>query len=187
MTHVSETEVLDYIDHRLSAQTERVIEAHCAECAQCRRSVEFNRALMRSAGVIEPAGLAVDFTERVMRHSHIPVRRARFSWLLENSANIVAMIFVLCILAIVAYAMSLPSTDSGAASDSSYARIYGFWRDASSTAVSSFIQHTSQTTQPLATDSGKILGNGFWIGAAVLVLLGFADKIRTRLKAMSVV
>lgn len=186
MKHLSEAQIFEYIDRLMPAADARTADAHCASCAQCRQRVEFHRALARAAAQPAAGLLADDFAERVMRRSNIsPQRVPRFSWILRNSSNIIAMVVVLGILAAVGY-FSAPGPDvqQDAAGTSVYTNIFSAWDTISAAIMSVFTKHTADVIPPgIASQSEKVFGNVFWLGAAAFLLLALADALRHRLKA----
>lgn len=187
MNHLSEQELFDYVDRRLSAAAELDADAHCAACAHCRQIADLHRALAKGAAAPVTGLLPRDFAESVMRRAHVPKHASRFSWLLQNSSNIVAMIVVLGILASVIYVASQSQPSAGTA-ESTYLQTLSLWKDASSSAltgaISGLMKHVTKTVKPIVSESGKVFGGVFWLGAAAFLVLALADKLRTRMKMM---
>lgn len=57
MTHLTETQLNDYVDDALTGAERDAVEAHLAECAACRSEEAALRSLLREAAAL-PAGIA---------------------------------------------------------------------------------------------------------------------------------
>ncbi|MGE5314953.1 MAG: anti-sigma factor family protein [Acidobacteriota bacterium] len=179
MNHLTEEELLDYVDGRASQSAMRTAEEHCRRCAHCRQRAEFERSLSRAASVAPPTQLSEHFTERVMRASLAERRTPRFAWLLHNSASFIAMAAVLGILAAVGSLTGL-GADAGPESASPYLRIFTLWSTASESAASGLSRAMQEMVKPVVSQTGSVFGSVFWIGVAALLLFGFADRLRMK-------
>ena len=184
MTHLSEQELIEYSDRRMTAAAERIANAHCALCPQCRQKTELHRALRRSGAEPMSGLLSNGFTDSILRRAHVPRPAPRFSWILQNSSNILAMVLVLGILSGVGYiAAQLPQTNGG--DESAYSKIFSMWTDASSSAMAVLSVHAKQAVTPVVSKTGSVFGNVFWLAAAAFLLLGFLDTLRVKRKISS--
>ena len=175
MNHVSEQELCDYIDGRAAAPDDKA-SRHIAECASCRARVELQRQIRNSASHADRRLLSKNFTHQVMRKVLPPRPAPRFSWLVENSANIFAMLFVVGIIASIIYIVAQSTPDAG---DSVYVRQFSLWRDAHASVVNTLSSHHTDTFDPVLIESHCLFINAFVMGLGALLLLGSLDKLRS--------
>jgi len=105
MTHLTMSQVSQFIDGTADYASQAQCTSHLAVCAQCRDEVEFQKKLAKSARQ-NMYRASSRFTVRVMANV-VPQTRKKFSArILDNLANIFAMTLV---LGIIAYAVSRTS------------------------------------------------------------------------------
>ena len=174
MNHLSEQEVFEYIDGRPDTLRDEAAR-HLAECERCRQTIALHRKIATGASHAGAGIVSKDFTKRVMRDIRTPHAPPRFSWLIENSANIVAMVFVVGIITCIIYIATQSVPDAG---DSVYARQLEPFRAWYVSAMNSLAAHRSEMLGPVVNGTQDSFGSVFWTGVAALVVLGSLDKLR---------
>jgi len=112
MTHLTEVQILAYVDGSADYMTQATYTNHLATCEQCRREAELQKNIMRtarSAGFIVPSR---GFTRRVMLRIVPPRTRAATRWVLDNMGAMFAMMAVAGVTGAVVWGERSPG-DSG--------------------------------------------------------------------------
>jgi hypothetical protein len=174
MNHLSEQELFEYIDSRPGALRDDAAR-HLAECETCRQTIALHRKIGSDASHAGEGIVSKDFTKRIMRDIRTPHAPPRFSGLIENSANIVAMVFVVGIITCIIYIAAQSTPDAG---ESVYARQFETFRTMYVSAMNSLTAHNRETLGPVAYGTQDSFSSVFWTGIAALVVLGSLDKLR---------
>jgi anti-sigma factor RsiW len=173
MKHLSEQEVCDYIDGR-TGESHDAAARHLAECASCSAAAALQRRIRVSASRADEGLLSKNFTDRIMRSVVSPRTAPRYSWLIENSANIFAMVFVVGVIIAIIYAVTQSTPDAG---DSMYARQFSLWRDVYASAVKAISARNTDALIPVETMTHGIFNSVFVMALGALLLLGSLDKL----------
>jgi hypothetical protein len=174
MKHLSEEELLDFIDRRSGAGRDDAAR-HIAGCERCKTIVALQQQIRSHAARVDEGMLSKNFTKRVLHLTNIPHAAPRFSWLYENTANLFAMVFVVGIVGVIIYAVT---QSAPGASDSVYTRQIALWNEAYGSVVKAFASGNRNALIPVVTDSHNIFTNVFWTGIGALILFGSLDKLR---------
>lgn len=173
MNHLSEQELLECMDGQPDA-AQGTVANHIAECDRCRAMIILQRQIRNSGARVEKGLLSANFTNRIMLDIHSPQPAPRFSWLLENSANVFAMIFVIGVVGCIIFIAAQTSPGSG---DSAFSRQMTLWHDAYAYIMNAILARNRETLLPVVSEAQGIFGNVFLMGGAALLLLGFLDKL----------
>ncbi len=174
MNHLSEQELYDYADGR-SGAPDAAVSQHLAECGTCRSVAALQRQIRTSAAGADEGLLSNNFTKRIMLDIRVPLAAPRFSWLADNSAHLVAMIFVVGVVGCIMYSAA---QSSPVADDSAYARLFAFWHDGYRYAMSAFMPRNTEALLPVVSETTGLFNGVFFMGIAALLVLGSLDKLR---------
>ncbi len=174
MKHLSEREVCDYVDGLMGAHHAAAAE-HIAACGSCRSLVALHRRIRSEAAHGSEGLLSEDFTKRIMRDIHMPQAAPRFSWLVENSAHIVAMIFVAGIVGGIFYVAGQASPE---ADSSVYSRQLSLWHDSYSSVMNAIAARNRELLLPVVSETTGFFNSVFVMAVAALLVLGSLDKLR---------
>jgi hypothetical protein len=95
MTHLTAHQILQTVDGTADYATQAAVTSHLAVCAACRREMEFQKALLRSARRTPLPPVSETFTQRVMSQVSPRAQNPLTAWILNNMGNLFAMMAVL--------------------------------------------------------------------------------------------
>ncbi len=91
MTHLTNREVLEAADRMLTTGGFPPEMVHVNECASCRREIELQVAVLRSARVALSPGASEAIRRSVLRTLQTDRKHRRYRWLAGNLGNIMAL------------------------------------------------------------------------------------------------
>lgn len=171
MTHLTMTQILQFIDGTGDYAAQAQCTNHLAVCHLCRTEVDIQRKLAKAARKI-PFAVSVRFTERVMARVAPRVRNSWSAKILDNLASVIAMTLVLGVLG-----FAISSTSSFKSEKSSeISSLTKSFADGYAKLKESVRQQTSQWTvkaQPVSSTHSQRL---FIFALLVLLGLGILDR-----------
>lgn len=95
MTHLTANQILQTVDGTADYATQAAVTSHLAVCPGCRREMEFQKAMLRSARRAPLPHVSETFTRRVMSQIVPQAQNPLSAWILNNMGNLFAMMAVL--------------------------------------------------------------------------------------------
>ncbi|HWP82192.1 MAG TPA: zf-HC2 domain-containing protein [Bacteroidota bacterium] len=110
MTHISTTQLMQFIDGTLLSDEREPVEAHLAQCPACRNELSLQQAILKAARAQKFVRPSKGFSAGVMRRILPRYERSFADRFLQNVGPLGAMA---CVIAIMWYAVSLgPSPET---------------------------------------------------------------------------
>lgn len=125
MTHLTANQILQTVDGTADYATQAAVTSHLAVCPACRKEMEFQKALLRSARRAPLPHVSETFTRRVMSQVIPGTQNPLTAWILNNMGNLFAMMAVLGVFWLV---LSQPISFAGRPETSEGDRIVEEWR-----------------------------------------------------------
>ncbi len=170
MNHLTIHQILQTVDGTADYATQAVVNSHLAVCPACRKEVEFQRSLLRSARRAPLQPVSDRFTRRVMSRVLPRAQHPLAAWILNNMGSLFGMMAVLGTLWMVLSQPMALSTSSGPTEGN---RIVEQWRqsvDDGYSRMSNFIKSAAPAATDKPTDQSA--GSGAARLGLVLVSLG---------------
>ncbi len=177
MKHLTEQQIQSFVDATADYMTQATCTNHLATCERCRREVELQKALLRTArrsGLMMPSR---SFTRRVMASIVPSRRRVAVRWVLDNMGAMFAMMAVLGVTGSVVFGdrsegLTMPTLDLTSGADAASRLWEGF-----SGVVGSLLGMVN-----LPPISGE--GNLVLVATSVIALVLLDRMLRTKIGAL---
>ncbi len=178
MTHLTTKQIIQIVDGTLDYASQAQCTTHLAVCAQCRKEVEFEKAVAKVARRQTVVSPSKDFVRNVMGRI---VPKTSATWkqkVVDNLGNVFAMCMVLAILG---YAISTPSLFQAPSGSPQQNIIPKYVSDTYTKIVESLSQRTTDVTKKMVSSSTddrtkKISLTLF----SLLILIGFDRFLQRR-------
>jgi len=174
MTHLTMTQILQYVDGTADYASQAQCTSHLAVCERCRREAELHKKLLK-AGRQNPYKTSPGFIERVMPRVAPQPKSSWATVILNNLANIFSMMLVLGILG---YAISLKSGFK-LTENPEYSAMTKIFTDAYAKIKQSAGEQTHQISVKVTPTSNKT-GKLVIFSLLALLTLGVVDRFVVR-------
>jgi hypothetical protein len=158
MNHLSIEQILEYVDGTILNGERTQVVAHLESCPRCRREVELQRALAKSAREAPLTKASRKLVDRIMETILPGTGNRLLRKFVNNLGNLLAMIVV---LSIVGYAVSTPSVWKGDAAPSVISETFktynGFYDQVSRFLATESAKLQTKGSTPASRDDGKII------------------------------
>lgn len=175
MTHLTMTQILQFIDGTADYAAQAQCTNHLAVCERCRREVEIQKRLSKVARQ-NVHRTSARFTEQVMSRVAPQLRLSWTAKLLNNLANVFAMMIVLGVLG---YAISSTSSFKSEASPELSSLTKSF-TDSYAKLKESIQQETNKWTDKVAPPSSGRSQRFVIFAFLTLLALGIVDRFVLR-------
>lgn len=95
MNHLTTSQILQTVDGTADYATQAAVSSHLAVCPECRKEMEFQKALLRNARRTPLPPVSDRFTRRVMSRVDPRGQGVVSGWLLNNMGSLFALMAVL--------------------------------------------------------------------------------------------
>jgi hypothetical protein len=157
MNHLTVQQILEYVDGTILNGERTQVVAHLESCPRCRREVDLQRALAKSAREAPLTRPSRRLVDRIME-AVLPTTDSLLRKIVNNLGNLLAMIVVLSIFV---YALSTPSVWKGEAAPSVISETFktytGFYDQVSRYLTTESAKLQSKGSTPASRDSEKII------------------------------
>jgi anti-sigma factor RsiW len=177
MEHLTQRQVLDFIDGNLDEATERRVHTHLGGCDRCGREVAFQRSVLQTARVLPTIPVSRHFTQSVMKRA---LRKSGETFgykVLQNLGHVFAMIAV---LAVIVYMISLPSTTTGSTQPSQTSELLQAWKSITAQVTGLLTQQSERFREGVASRTTGSRAEIAVMTLAVLLLLAALDRFVLR-------
>ena len=159
MNHLTTEQILEYVDGTILNGERTEVVAHLESCPRCKREVELQRVLAKSAREAPLAKPSRKLVDRIMESILPETKNSLARKLVNNLGNLLAMIVV---LSIVGYAVSTPTVWKGDATPSVISQTFKtynqFYDQVSRFLTAESARLQSRGSTPASRDDGKIIG-----------------------------
>ena len=173
MTHLTTKQILQFTDGTLDYALQAQCTKHLAICERCRKEVELQKAISKTARHQPLVRVEPGFVQRVMARI---VPQPRKSWrtrIVDNLGNVVAMALVLTMLG---YAISNPSLFKVQQQSSTQSIIPQSVSEAYAKFIQIVGQRANEATQRIAIPTSHENNNVISLTVLSLVILGALDQ-----------
>ena len=176
MNHPTTAELFEFIDNRLGKERSVQVESHLAECANCRRRIEFERSTRRIVQS-EPLFRAPErLAALVMVNVAAPTRDPLLLRLLSKLGSFVAMIAVLAVIGL-AIAKVSGGNDQPDKTSSYITQVAAPLSEAYTKGLQIFVHQTSTISQSIENTGDAQFWKTVFIVLLSIGVLVAADKL----------
>ncbi len=173
MTHLTTKQILQMVDGTLDYAAQAQCTSHLAVCDRCRREMEFEKAVARTAKHQPVVRTSAGFAGAVMLRVVPGLKKSWKTRLVDNLGNIFAMCLVLAILG---YAVATPALFQTPEDTTQQSIVPPVVSETYGKIVDSFSRHANEATNQLVSSKGNDSSRMISVMILSLLLLAGIDQ-----------